>query len=181
MTAKGKHLVRLDELAAKINEKHAACTKAMQDGLCYAVEAGKLLIEAKARHEHGGWLRWVGKNCQFKTRLAQKYMQVAREYPKLTGTNTPRMAHLGFGETLRLLATPRLPDVVAQQRQAGDTLMVAAEVKIRAEREAGRLLADLTAFFKVPGWWLLATVKDDQRYAELMGMIDARIAEMEAA
>jgi hypothetical protein len=43
-----------------------------------ALIAGQALLEAKAIVGHGGWAKWVDRNCVFSERTARVYMQVAR-------------------------------------------------------------------------------------------------------
>jgi len=93
-------------LAAKINEHHRACINALGEGLRHAMEAGKLLIEAKGHHKHGTWLKWLKGNFDFTPRTAQCYMRCARELD-LSDTNAQRVAHLGYRKMLEHLATPR--------------------------------------------------------------------------
>jgi hypothetical protein len=94
----------LDSLAARIKQEHTAAEGALRSGLAHALEAGRLLLEAKRGVGHGEWLRWVQDQCGLSERLAQKYMQVARELPQLDEANTPRVAGLTFRQALDLLA-----------------------------------------------------------------------------
>jgi hypothetical protein len=93
----------LAKLAKQINEAHALCEESYRAGLQHAVRTGQLLLQAKARVGHGDWLAWLKKNCRLFDRLAQKYMRVARELPKLDAANTPRVADLSFREALNLV------------------------------------------------------------------------------
>ena len=45
--------IALPDLADKINDAHRQCTTAMNAGLCHAMEAGRLLLEAKEQCTHG--------------------------------------------------------------------------------------------------------------------------------
>src|SRR5690242_3025151 len=86
----------LQDIAAHVNESHRQCEQSLKQGLEHALEAGRLLLEAKGRLEHGQWLPWLQANCDVSERLAQKYMRVAKELPKLDPENTPRVADLSF-------------------------------------------------------------------------------------
>src|SRR5215472_16353364 len=68
----------LDDLAARIFCEHQAATGAFKQCLEHAVRCGELLIEAKGKVGHGGWLAWLRDNCQVKERAAQNYMALAR-------------------------------------------------------------------------------------------------------
>ena len=59
---------RLTFLAAEIKNEHKAVSAALQRGVIHAMNAGDLLIEAKAHLKHGQWLPWVAKNCAFSER-----------------------------------------------------------------------------------------------------------------
>src|SRR5947209_4796544 len=97
--------VSLDTLAADIRAAHAQCNLHALAGLEHALAAGKLLIEAKDRVQHGEWGAWIEQHCGFSERLAQKYMQVARQVPKLDPANTPRVADLSLRGALELIAS----------------------------------------------------------------------------
>jgi hypothetical protein len=73
----------LSELAEQINECHRLCEATMNAGLQHALEAGRLLLEAKRQCQHGTWLPWLKKNFQGSKRTAQAYLRLHREYPQL--------------------------------------------------------------------------------------------------
>jgi hypothetical protein len=66
------------KLATQIREHH----KAVRSAILHAIEAGKLLIEAKAevrkQFGHGYWLDWLEQNCEMSERTAQDYMRIAK-------------------------------------------------------------------------------------------------------
>ena len=95
------------DLAARIREEHRQFFESMNRGLEHALAAGQLLIAAKEQIKHGEWLGWLEEHCEIDERLAQKYMRVAREMPKLAEkqpANTPRVADLSFRQALDLVA-----------------------------------------------------------------------------
>jgi hypothetical protein len=67
----------LVDLAAKIKAAHTAVDTALKQSLQHAMEAGKLLIQAKAEVPHGQWLPWLRDHCAISERTAQLYMRVA--------------------------------------------------------------------------------------------------------
>lgn len=69
---------RLTFLAAEIKNEHKAVSAALQRGVIHAMNAGDLLIEAKAHLKHGQWLPWVAKNCAFSERTIQLYIKLAK-------------------------------------------------------------------------------------------------------
>jgi hypothetical protein len=103
-------------LAARIRAEHEAAQSAMRTAVAHAVEAGKLLIEAKKLVGHGGWLAWVKENCAFSDRTAQGYMRLATHMPRLDEANAQRVAGLSLREALASVSTsasvlaPMAPD-----------------------------------------------------------------------
>ena len=93
-----ENLPALDALADRINTEHAACHSAMQTGLEHAIEAGRLLIEAKAECPHGDWLPFL-EMAGVHERQARRLMQLARSGLKAdTVSENPVPAHLRFLE-----------------------------------------------------------------------------------
>lgn len=72
----------LATLAKKINQQHRAAEQALSEGVSHALEAGKLLLQAKTLIGHGGWGKWLKSNCKVTERTAQIYMKLARANPK---------------------------------------------------------------------------------------------------
>ncbi|CAN5819117.1 hypothetical protein BH20CHL1_BH20CHL1_09240 [soil metagenome] len=97
----------LATLAERANTEHRACESAIRTGLEHALNAGHLLIEAKALCPHGEWLPWLHEHFEGSERTAQAYMRVAREYPALEADgNTQRVTDLSYREALKALAEP---------------------------------------------------------------------------
>ena len=98
----------LATLAERINQEHAACVAAFRSGLQHALEAGRLLLEAKTLCDHGDWAAWLSINFKGSARTAQRYMQVARELPsrleRLREPNATRVADLSFRQALGMVA-----------------------------------------------------------------------------
>jgi hypothetical protein len=89
----------LSDLAVQINERHHLCETAMNGGLQHALEAGRLLLEAKKQCQHGTWLPWLKKTFQGSKRTAQAYLRLHREYPQLK-QKTQRVALLSFRQAI---------------------------------------------------------------------------------
>jgi hypothetical protein len=68
----------LSDLAKQIVEKHQAATAALATCVEYALDAGDMLIEAKAAVGSGQFGEWVELNCKIPPRTARFYMQLAR-------------------------------------------------------------------------------------------------------
>lgn len=88
-------------LVDEINAAHGACLGAAKDALSHAIEVGKLLVGAKAKMGHGGWLEWVHENCEFSEQTARAYMLVARRSSQL---NRQCIGDLPFNQAVRLLS-----------------------------------------------------------------------------
>jgi len=99
-------LSTLPVLAKKINTAHQQCESAARSAVQHALEAGKLLIQAKEQVPHGGWLPWLNENCECSERSARTYMRVARELPNIEG-NRQRAADLSLRQAIKLLESPR--------------------------------------------------------------------------
>lgn len=109
----------LDELAVEINEHHHAAEASMRSGLEHALEAGRLLIEAKRQCAYGTWGAWIGANCEFSERTAQAYMRLSRRWPELEG-KAQRVADLSFRRAMRAVAsnTQKIAALPERRRQA---------------------------------------------------------------
>ena len=99
------NLPALDALADQINAEHEACHSAMQKGLRHALEAGRLLLEAKKGLPHGEWLPWIEGNCpDIGQRTSQNYMRLASEMPKLEPAKAQRVADLSYRDAIRVIS-----------------------------------------------------------------------------
>lgn len=128
----------LSALAEQINEENRLCEESLRAGLEHALRAGALLLEAKARCDHGTWGAWLRENCEVSERTAQAYMRVARERPALE-SKTQRVADLSFRAALQELAAPRAAENYTV-RNAEQATAMAQEVS-----RAGKLCGELAA------------------------------------
>ncbi len=92
----------LSDLAIRINEVHDRAVSAATIAINHAIEAGKLLIEAKAACQHGSWGDWLSTNFRGSQRTAQGYMRVATGFDTLP--KAQRVADLPYREVLKLLS-----------------------------------------------------------------------------
>ena len=94
------------ELANRIKVCIAESKKAEQNALARGIEAGELLIQAKAKYgQHGLWKVWL--NCELSERTAQRYMKLANGQGKLEQIMKDKsaiVADLTLAEAERLLA-----------------------------------------------------------------------------
>ena len=113
--------VQLPILAEQINRAHQEVQSALRQGVSHALDAGRVLLEAKQLVGHGGWGRWVSENCAFSERTSRVYMQLARDYPTLDESNRQRVAVLPLREAMKLLAEPDLdPELALEEGRTID-------------------------------------------------------------
>jgi hypothetical protein len=141
--------VPIEEIAAQIKTAHALAEEGARSSLTHAFRAGELLHQAKKRVPHGAWLSWLAQECHVKTRSAQGYMALYKNY----GTNATRVAHLPLREILRLLAkaSARPPGKNKGKRRpaTSETAKAADGIAIQLGREDIGLFWDLcTAGYK---------------------------------
>jgi hypothetical protein len=94
----------LEQLADAISAEHQALQASLKTTLFHALRCGQLLIEAKRKLSHGGFMRWVEKHCAVSYSTANRYMLLARELPKVPTVGTlPDLSQRG--------AAKRLPEI----------------------------------------------------------------------
>jgi hypothetical protein len=92
-------------LAERINEGHRLAESHARSAVEHALRCGELLIEAKAKINHGQWLPWLKANCAVSERTAQAYVRLARELPALAPGKAQRVADLPLREALKALVS----------------------------------------------------------------------------
>jgi N6-adenosine-specific RNA methylase IME4 len=115
---RGKNL--LTDLAARIRAEHEATAVAMQRGVEHAINAGRLLIEAKQIVHRGDWLPWLRDHCQVSERMAQRYMLLARHASELEA-NTTRVSDMTVRGALKLLAPDKQARRAEREAELGAT------------------------------------------------------------
>ena len=93
----------MSNIATAINAAHDKAETAKREGTLYAMEAGRLLIEAKATVAHGGWDDWLKVNVKFSPRTARLYMQAYR-YVGSDPAKRQRVADMSLREIDRELS-----------------------------------------------------------------------------
>jgi len=73
----------LSDLADRISTYHERCQLALGSAVEHAQAAGRLLIQAKTKVQHGEWMPWVEKNFDFSHSTAVGYMKIAKSQPEL--------------------------------------------------------------------------------------------------
>lgn len=95
----------LDKLASEINKEAKLAEQHAMQAVSHALNAGRLLTEAKEQCPHGQWLSWIGENFDGSARTAQGYMRLFEHRDVLA--NTQRVALLSVREALKMLAEPQ--------------------------------------------------------------------------
>jgi hypothetical protein len=94
-----------ETLTAAIRQEHAAASRAAQSALQHALEAGRLLAEAKATIPHGSWESYVKDSCGIAPRTASLYQRLHRHRDRLP--NRQHVADLSLRQAAKLLEQPK--------------------------------------------------------------------------
>jgi Protein of unknown function (DUF3102) len=86
----------LTDLAVRIRQEHEASAGAIERGAQHAMNAGDLLIEAKAQLKHGQRLPWLRDHCSMSERTAQLYMRMAKARPEVEANPRRPLRSAGF-------------------------------------------------------------------------------------
>jgi hypothetical protein len=123
----------LPDLAAGIRREIEAAESDFQSAVQHAIQAGALLIDAKAQVKHGGWLPWLEANFPGSVRSAQGYMRLAEN-----AEDAQRVAHLGLKGALREISAPK-PEPKDETAASNRPHPLTAAI---AKREAAKAKAD---------------------------------------
>jgi hypothetical protein len=134
----------LDSLATYINESHRSCLECSRNAIGHAVEAGELLLKAKALVGHGRFENWIKKFTKLSPRTARAYMQVGKRWPELTKAKRQNAADLTIRDALaelastskKLTALPPLASDKAIVDARDHTLRKAVDSAVAAEKKA---------------------------------------------
>jgi len=107
-------------IAPDINRHHAlACAKA-DEAVSHAVQAGKLLLQAKASMRHGQFAPWLAANVVVTARQAQRYMATAQgKSTPIRAPKTTPVSHLsgrqaGSGPSRAITQGEFVPDTLSK-------------------------------------------------------------------
>jgi hypothetical protein len=103
----------LTDLAVRIRQEHEASAGAIERGAQHAMNAGDLLIEAKAQLKHGQWLPWLRDHCSMSERTAQLYMRMAKARPEVEA-NTQHVADLSLRGAMAVIAPDEREAMLAE-------------------------------------------------------------------
>jgi ParB-like chromosome segregation protein Spo0J len=121
----------LVDLAARINEEHQLAETAFREGLTHAKAAGELLLQAKAKCQHGEWLPWLKANVSFSERTARNYIRVADRWGELVALNRQRVADLSYRDAINLLTDHRADS--DQQAEVSNKTTLYERMRYRTE------------------------------------------------
>ena len=100
--------INVETLAAEVTGRIGKAANEARSA--HAIEAGRLLLQAKELVPRGEWLSWLADNCEVSKRSAQEYMQLARTHKEMDPANARRVAHLSLREALKELREPSTTD-----------------------------------------------------------------------
>ncbi len=130
---------RLVDLATAIDAEHRQAHASFRACVAHALEAGRLLMAAKAAVAHGEWLPWLAANTEVSERTAQAYMRLARELPELDAEKAQRVSDLPLRDALAVLSETREDREKAEY--GGYALHEVCRLKApMGERQLGRLV-----------------------------------------
>jgi len=81
-------------LAEQANRHHADAQAKAQEAVQHAIEAGRLLTEAKAQVAHGQWSTWLADNFIGSARTAREYMKLSTRLDALPESKRQHAANL---------------------------------------------------------------------------------------
>lgn len=117
------NLLPPETLAEMANEAAEAAEKNARVTVQKAIDAGRYLIAAKEQIEHGQWMAWVGKNWNYKSSQAHRYMQIANLAHALNLTEAKSVR-----DALRIIANEKAdpePDITPRaERKRGQVEVV---------------------------------------------------------
>lgn len=127
-------LRQLSSLANGINTAVQAAEASARSAIDNAMEAGRLLNEAKALMQHGMWESWLRDHCTVAPRTARAYMRLASQVPLLPNAERRRVADLPLRDAIKAISTaPTAPP------RARDT-----DHRVASNDEAERTASDLS-------------------------------------
>ncbi len=72
-TAKGNAA----DLVAQINNDHKLAWQNHDEAIKHAIKCGELLLQQKKQLEHGEFMSWIQRHCEFEQSTATRYMKAA--------------------------------------------------------------------------------------------------------
>jgi Protein of unknown function (DUF3102) len=98
----------VDRIKDQLKEMDDLANKVKQTTLQQALKLGELLLQAKARVDHGKFAQWLERNAlEISDRSAQRYMALRAEWPKIEAwckTKSATVADLSLNKAQRIIA-----------------------------------------------------------------------------
>jgi SepF-like predicted cell division protein (DUF552 family) len=131
-------------LAVRMNAREDLNDNDKQNMVIRAAQQGADLIELKSLCAHGEWLGWLKANCPRSVRNAQKYMQLANQYPELLNSNAPAPAYFKtIQHCFELInATDNVKNEIINRIDNGENVTIN---DIREAKKKDELLKELAA------------------------------------
>jgi Protein of unknown function (DUF3102) len=124
----------LTDLAFRIRKYHEATVASLKSTIESAMNAGDLLIEAKAKLKHGQWQVWLKDHCAIPSRTARHYMRLANARASLTDENG-NMPFSTINEAIEALAPPPSEGEAILKRIEAANDLLAEAVADKMERQ----------------------------------------------
>ena len=128
----------LGDIASRINAEVDACEVACRASVDHAIQAGRLLVDAKLKLGHGRFGPWIAANVKASDRMVRLYMAVANGWENLKPEERKRVADLPLRQALRVIQAPK-PNRVHKAA----ALITAAPDPLVDEPLLARIRADL--------------------------------------
>jgi hypothetical protein len=136
--------MELSDLLAALNAEHGRAIRSARTTIDHATRCGEMLIEAKARIQHGQWETWLEDHTQVSLRTSQRYMRLASNTTSVSLLD----GDMGIAEALEMISTPTTPKAApAVKPKVEKPSVVTLEAEILeplTEKESARL-AELEA------------------------------------
>jgi hypothetical protein len=109
----------------RINKLHNQAEQAVYDSLSFAMDAGELLADQKAKMPHGLFTEWVQQNLVFSPRTAQAYMRIAQNRAQIEDQRPGSIS-----EALKTLSTSQ-----EKEKMAEDPNVIKGDFEVQTEDE----------------------------------------------
>ena len=128
---------QMADLADRINSTYDALCDSARAALKCALECGELLLQAKARLEHGEWLSWLMANTKVSVRQSQKLMRLAQHADEVLANANPS-SHFTINGALVAISTGGGGDLEGRQAEGSVEKPRYPEAKLPTSRDQRR-------------------------------------------
>jgi len=85
--------VNIDSAASELNLLHGEIERKLRTTVQDAIRAGEILTQVKDRLDHGEFLPWIERNCEFTNKTAESYMKLHRHASKIESVSNLQDAY----------------------------------------------------------------------------------------